>query len=188
MQVASAASSAHQQVTVVEQNLGAWLSDKRPSSVCPSYCAALPHGHSACPLRKRQQRAPPAWPVLAAPTRLCSMRARDLSVAPSHGQVHHWSRPCRLSFAPFSVARVPPSSPVALVPESSSWTRGWGEFVRHLPWGYRAWFRCPEAGWRAVSLLQKDHQMEASWACGGCRDQRQPLFSSGRELKASSLA
>src|SRR5918993_1141348 len=114
------------------------------------------------------------------------MRTQEL--LPTHCQANQWSRPCPSSYAPYSVAQAPPSFPVALGPEPSSSTRGWGEFVRHLPEGHPAWLRCPEAGGRAVSLLQKDHQMEASWACGGCRDQGQPLFSSGRELKASSLA
>jgi hypothetical protein len=153
MQVASAASSVHQQVTVAKQDPGARLSGKRSSSYCPSCCAALPHDHSACWPTDRPQRPPAVWLELEALIRLASMRTRNLPLAIPHCQVHQGSQLWRLPYASFSVAQAPPSPPVALVPEASSSTRGWGEFVRHLHLGYRARFRCPEAGWRAVSPL-----------------------------------
>ncbi len=152
IQVASAASSVHQHVTVAKQDPGARPSGKRPHSLFPSCCAAVPYHHSAW--RLRPKRAPPAWLVRAALIRLCSMMMRDLPLTLAHGQVHHWSQPCHSAFEPFSVAQALPSSPVALVPEASSATRGWEGSARHLPESYHAGLRCPEAGWRTVSVLQ----------------------------------
>jgi hypothetical protein len=166
IRVASAASSVHQQATVAKQDPGAWLSDKRPSSFCPSCRAALRYTHSAYRLRTRPKRAHPAWLVLAVLTRLYSVGTRNLPLTLSHGQVHQWSRPCPSSYALYSVAQAPPSSPVALVPGASSSTRGWGEVVRRLPESHRAWLLRRETGGR-VLLLQKGRRMEASWACDG---------------------